>query len=314
MVMNMVECLVIFGAGASKGNGRCYPELPPLGSELLDSLHNFDPHLWPSLKSLGIPQESISQAPFEKLMDEKIKIGFNIVPYQKSLAIYFSRFTSTDENHCYNRLIRAIKGQLMDRRIILATLNYDLLLDKALSRELGQVNYGEIGRPPFLIKVHGSCNWLVEHHTLGIQGEFVHEIKGPEYGKFDFPPLFIFGEQSLIEKKIREDKIPPIMRIYASSKPSPTGTSWLIKEQNRLRAAIQESGRIIVIGARPNEYDDHIWGEIRRTQAAVAFVSPDAASSFFLKERDNTNDIWINARFEESWKTISKMAKNGWRK
>lgn len=309
----MAECLILFGAGASKGNGECFPERPPLGSELLDALHSFNQNLWPASTGLDASQNSTIQASFEKWMDEKIRTGFEIVPYQKSLAIFFSRYSAIGDNNCYNRVIRALKGQLMRNKTALATLNYDLLLDRALSRDLGFVNYDDNGRPPHLIKVHGSCNWLVEHQMLNIRGEFKHEIKGSDYGKFDFPPLCIFDEPIKMRNRIQEDKLPPIMRIFASTKPSPTGTGWLRKQENRLRAGIQEARRIVIVGARPNDYDHHIWGEILKADADVAIVAPDPLSKEWLKERGNNKDLWINTRFEESCNDLVRMTKRGWR-
>lgn len=303
------ECLILFGAGASKGSGECRPACPPLGSELLDSLHEYNPDLWPSLRDLKIQKEALNQTPFEQLMDEKLNVGFNIVPFQKSLAIFFSRFVALGSDGCYNRTCRSLKGQLMRGAVIFATLNYDLLLDQALSRELGYVNYADSGRAPLLIKVHGSCNWLVEHHMLNVSGEFVHEIKGKEYGKLDFPPLFLFDDQMTLERKIEADKVPPIMRIYASTKPSPTGTSWLEQQEDRMRTSIRNSKRIIVIGARVNRFDDHIWGEIEKTQGTVVIVNRDRASADFLESRGNQNDFWINGHFEDAWRDVVKLAK-----
>ena len=79
----------------------------------------------------------------------------------QDMACYFSQFGQNNSNqNLYNRFIDKIKPHA--NNISLSSLNYDILLESAISvNELG-VNYSEkpIQNSIFVWKIHGSCNFI----------------------------------------------------------------------------------------------------------------------------------------------------------
>ena len=90
--MSEASCLILFGAGASQGSGECIPEKIPLGSELINKMIDRNPGLWGHKRQDQIDVKSTGKTSFEQMMDEHIEKGFDVVPYQKDLAAYFSLF------------------------------------------------------------------------------------------------------------------------------------------------------------------------------------------------------------------------------
>ena len=97
----------------------------------------------------------------------------------QDMACYFAQFGQNNSNqNLYNRFIDKIKPHA--NNISLSSLNYDILLESAISvNELG-VNYSEkpIQNSIFVWKIHGSCNFIPSGitarrgSTLYITGKF----------------------------------------------------------------------------------------------------------------------------------------------
>ena len=191
----------------------------------------------------------------------------------------------------------------------MASLNYDILLDRAMRRELGKVCYSPEAMGPLLVKPHRSCNMLVDHPNL-ITPKFILEMKGDGHGELDFPPIPSFETPRILEELIRNDPIPPIMRVYATKKYAPVGSSWLKFQQNLLIQYFNSAKAIIVVGVRVNATDDHIWGELMRTSAEVFLVNRDIESRDFLIQKYGNANNWINNYFTESLHRIARIAKS----
>ena len=296
------KCVILFGAGASHACRSCMPHPPPLGSELLKEVRAFQPVVWRGLGALND-----SNAQFESTMDVRISEKIDIVPYLKSLGEYFALFHADDDD-LYARLSRSLKNGLMSKDIVFASLNYDLLLDRAMLRELGGVNYAEDGKSPHLIKVHGSCNWPTSHSNV-VAPSLSVTMDGDGNGSFDFDPKPCFEPPEILSSMISKDISPPVMRVYSSRKPMPIGESYLKKRENQFKTMVAGAKRVIVVGSRINFGDDHVWGEISRTAANVTLVNRGEENRHFIECRGNPGDRWIDGFFEERWREMARTAK-----
>src|SRR5207249_1807900 len=82
---------------------------------------------------------------------------------------------------------------------------------------------------------------------------------------------------------------------YASNKTTPLSPAQI--EQVRLGFSVRIHGaaKLIVIGARPNDYDDHIWGPVRDCNAEVLYVGGDHPALRASRSRV------LGQTFEEAW-------------
>lgn len=270
-------------------------------------MHEYNPHLWTSVGYNGEKDGTKDYVPFEQEMDLKIEKGFDIVPYQRDIGAFFARFESNGTQNAYNILLRILKGQLNRRKIIMASLNYDTLLDRAMLRELGRFCYLEEGNGALLNKPHGSCNFLVDHVNLKT-GQFSLMVNGDAHGKLDFPPRFSLDDSEKLVNEIKGDAIPPIMRIYASKKLGPIGSGFLDKLQSEFKENVESASKIIVIGVRVNHLDKHIWGELSKSSAEIYLVNKDSQSKEFLKSRYGNLENMLDGYFQpDNMSIIRKM-------
>jgi hypothetical protein len=234
-------------------------------------------------------------------MDKKIEQGFDLVPFHKDIAEYFSRFRFIEgTNNAYSFLLRALKGKITKREVILASLNYDILLDLAVQKEFGTTKiYGEIEKGALLIKPHGSCNFLSFHPNVNTNSLSVM-VKKDGISQFDFPTAPSFAKPEVLLKAIRDDPVPPYMRIYASEKLAPIGVSWLNYQQSMLIKNIENAQKVIVVGVRVNYADMPIWGELIKSPAEIYLVNMDQGSRDFLLNRYGNDKNLINDYFEIS--------------
>lgn len=121
---------ILFGAGASFGSGSCTPYNPPLGNDLFSKLNEQGGNF--SKLNDDIKAKFIDHG-FEAGMASIKDDSRNITPMQKEMACYLSKFVIKNDN-AYARLFNKLRVELS--KITIVTLNYDLLIEQAISREL----------------------------------------------------------------------------------------------------------------------------------------------------------------------------------
>jgi hypothetical protein len=299
--------VVLFGAGASRdqaANGQ-----PPLTDGLYAQLAD----IYPSWKA---ERASFEGKPFEAAMaavlraDEQIKSEtreydperkyfkqtfpapkLRSTELQWDLAEFFFGFDLGPDS-LYERFCLRAAGAIRTGAVRLATLNYDALLFGALAKAGIAYNVGQVGaavESAWVCLPHGSS-------MLGCQAGVMTD-GGMSAGGKGLSAEFTFGSLGIISsgtvrlfaemdelraKRARQQGTPTLCFI----EPSKTVTSCVnVIESHQLlwRKWMADASRLVVIGARLAEVDNHIWGAVAaavRRGMEVCYVSGRAAKEF----------------------------------
>lgn len=99
--------------------------------------------------------------------------------------------------------------------------------------------------------------------------------------------------------------LPPVISIYARSKPLQVATHLIEKIQKVWQEKSQGAKKIFVIGANPNVKDHHIWDYITKSQAILYYVGNETAfENYTQKYRSSKNNIFINNTFIDSFNNL----------
>ncbi len=292
--------LFLFGAGASNGSGPCHPESPALGKDLIDALL---PYLHPGLRPI-IHGDLLSafRENFELGMDQFWRKHAIALPqFTRDMGFYFARFSPQSGNH-YLRLIRALTHRR--HRVVLSTLNYDMLIEAAINLNGYRVSWAghQFWEPDkyTLLKLHGSCNFLPDLHGGSIRG-MSFDIGPPQSGirtgavLSDSRPSRDMNEVRRFMRE--EDVLAPVMAAYHKDKPVFFGNPNMLDQWRREWAEfLQTADVLFVIGTALVEHDHHIWDHVARFKGIVEWVS----------RRHETAQTWCN----RSGVRFNHMARN----
>ncbi len=195
----MSDLLVILGAGASHDAPREDYERPPLAANLFDDTYDEIQKLTPGVDGLrGTIQARVDRGQgLERILGELAQnespaIRRQAIEIPVYLKLLISKFTGGNRPGTYDELITLI--QLRGLSATFVTLNYDTLLDEAISRKYGP--HGAItsldsyvseqeGKDWRYAKLHGSVNWgyraaltdagLTPPKDLGEYLEYLHD-------------------------------------------------------------------------------------------------------------------------------------------
>lgn len=199
----MAQNLIIFGAGASYGSDSS--GVPPLTTDLFDTLASFNPPGWGRLDTAWADEfRQDFEAAVRKLSEAN---AHAMAPLQRAMAAFFFNFRP-GPNSLYVALAKAIAGNRWDGA--LGTLNYERLLELSL---LSQGVQPFIGHPPShlsrveLCLPHGCCHIFssaVRGSARGIS------FSGPNIRTSGGKPEVI-GDPEQFRQRIENDAFPPIM-------------------------------------------------------------------------------------------------------
>lgn len=185
LTMNESKTLtVIFGAGASfdcvdQATGNSNSQFkPPLVNELFALRDSFSAIMDKYPRVRDVSDEIRSKMLHEKISLEKLfremfdRDDPHSVADYSQIPLYLQELLGEVSRHYvgigtaskYNSLVRMIARSRQFSKVAYVTLNYDLLLDKAISgyynHEFQKMdNYINTSQPWSLIKPHGSVNW-----------------------------------------------------------------------------------------------------------------------------------------------------------
>jgi hypothetical protein len=302
----------LFGAGASYGSVDCTPYEPPLGKDLF-------PHLLKESEIVGTWDEELRQyfeRDFETGMKKYIETQEVEIPtLLREMSKYFIQFTPGPTN-LYRRLVTSLAqrqkklGEHLRQRIVLATLNYDLLLERAIHDAGCALAYPTYGTdagltyclPPAhpsrqhvlnnywakynvnpiirtsafeILKVHGSCNFLPDARPEQIRGLSIVGVANTEG-----------SGASAIESRITPEMSTRLVLDYirrAQSLQSPLAPA----------ISMYAKGKQVLVGAR------YIREQQARFQATVA-----EADKIFLvgaKVWPEDTHIWDHIAASKAW-------------
>jgi len=221
----------LFGAGASFGSKDCLPRPPPLGANLFKELRALGGTAAGIDDSLAARFENfeVGMAEFRATRDHEL------TPFLLEMGHFFSSFEPGPHNY-YRKLLEVIlKSNL---KIVLSTLNYDLLIEHAILHVGRAYCYAQNSGPALsLLKIHGSCN-------------FVPDVPGV------FRNLQFSGCQTIIDAPAKPLSIAETRQFYSTEQAFPPVMSLYAKGKNVVscpkfvETQLRDWGRAIAFGAR----------------------------------------------------------------
>jgi len=299
--------VVLFGAGASRdqaANGQ-----PPVTDGLY--LHLAD--IYPSWKA---ERATFDGKTFETAMatvlraDEQLKSetreydpgrGYlkltlpagklRSTELQWDIAEFFFRFDLAADS-LYERFCVRATGAIRAGALRLATLNYDALLFEALDRAGIAYNVGQVGAA-------ADSAWVCVPHGSSILDcqAGVMTDGGISAGREGLSAEFTFGSlginssgavrlfSQMDELRAKKDRLlgTPTLCFIEPSKTVTSCVNVIEAHQSLWREWMADASRLVVIGARLAEADNHIWGAIAaamRRGIEVCYISGRSAEDF----------------------------------
>lgn len=267
-----METVLLFGAGASFGAGAVLPHAPPLGSQLYPALVRAYPNAWGSLPADAAAV--FANQGFEPGMAFVWQRYSQFVSVlQKAIGHYFAQFQVQTHPVCaYRALVSGLELNSGKRRVMLATLNYDLILDTCLQIEKVDFALGNGAHPVIVNKPHGACNLFNEsiQATAGISFTAGVSFGGGEIRAV--PQL-----EAARRNADPNSAIPPVLAIFMHGKPCQTSPDLLLNWQQEFKSAVLSAKRIAVVGVNPNAADSHIWGPLSQTSGTLFYCGEQTA-------------------------------------
>lgn len=294
--------LVLFGAGASYGNAT--EHTPPLGDKLFEKLEALQgvSHSLPDNIKIKFKSN------FEEGMAELcLKIPDAIMPFQRELANYLSKFSPQHDSN-YVNLLRSIKTH----RFKFSSLNYDLLFELSASIVGLETVYSKTNRKGAvnLLKIHGSCNFWPTAADI-MRGKVQIMNLHPE-GADVISPIRIMGQEQTIRNTHGPDGLSPAMAVYAKGKKVRICPDFVQEQQKQWEHLVSTSSKIFIIGVRIHLPDKHIWEPIANSTASVHYFGGDndqADFNLWASEYNRVNCYFRKAYFNESIDIIRKLTK-----
>jgi len=274
--------LFLFGAGASFGAVHVSPYPPPLGRDLYDELAQAFPRTW-GAESWFAGRADDFGSDFETTMERCIEHNAtSAVPALLDMANYFTQF-EPDGDDLYSGLLLALQARSLIAQTVFCSLNYECVFEMAAIRLGIRLHYEGVDTAPVattdvrVIKPHGSCNFLTRadrspmpYLLTGSMVEAGITAENPERARKTLAvlaaePVTTRGRYVVISN-------------YASSKSTPLSPAQITQVRMGFASRVQSAATIIVIGARPNEHDTHVWGPVRDCGSDVFYVGGDYAN------------------------------------
>lgn len=230
----------------------------------------------------------------ERLMEGELEWFARLM---QTMTRYFTQFrTDGSGQNLYSQFLLRLAESSAFHQTILSTLNYECVLEYGANEIGWRVAYNlEMPMPQNvrIWKLHGSCNFIPHRQALTIgrgmrfdsscQFEVPIEIVSPREARG-----WVDGDTALYSA----------MCMYAHDKPSQVSPAMF----NEIRAIwariVQQAERIVVIGARPNMADTHIWSPLARSGAILYFVGERAAFESWQRDHRRGPAFWLGDTFE----------------
>lgn len=293
--------VLLFGAGASHldgGNDR-----PPLTSGLFVPLQKRFPDTWGKISS---DKADAFARNFEKEMDKAAHGSPLLAEMTTDMALYFSGFRprqSEDDPYC--RLIKGRRRLIRSRRLVVATLNYDCLIERA-AEQAGfpfPPYYFKPGDGLRLLKLHGSCNFIVNQGNITIE----NKLTMAQNSKYEstVEPCHPDDVPKLLERR----RFPPAMALITPEKEILSCRRQIDQIQDTYAKEVSRTDRIAVVGvklARPN-VDQQVWGPLIQSRAKIVFVGNEMSCKELADMRPGVETKWLGRRLESSMEKLERF-------
>jgi len=296
-----MENLVLVGAGASTGaetdSGKIIPEQPPLGSQLFDRLSSKYPDTWGALPA-DIQDEFVDD--FERGM---VALGEEHSELHASLyrvmGDYFASFRIAASPTWYGRLASELEGSISNNKTVFASLNYECLLELALRRRGFEVAHclSQRSDSAVVLKPHGSCNFLSDK----VRAEGITFDEGVRFGG----DIQVVGLDEARQYCQGDAALYPAMSLFRPDKYIQIGVHVVDKFQEMWKEAVDEAEKIAVIGVKPRESDEHIWGELSNTDADIYYIGGEEPfRTWENAHRADSHDEFVSSRFHSGYQDL----------
>lgn len=290
----VVKVVILFGAGASHLDGG--PGRPPLGDAGL--FRELRSHYIDSWGLVPFELENEFGDNFEDGMEVVFEKGIgSLVELHKDMAVFFSRFTVPNEP--YHLLVDHYRTAIRSEEILLASLNYDCLLELAAGGCGLSTTYFQSSNGIRFLKLHGSCNFIIDESMIKIGGKLT---TGP---RAHFESGIMAVHPSEVSGILSRSKFPPAMALYARGKPILTGSKQITELQKQYREAVSQTRAVLVIWAKPNPSDEHVWGPLKELDGTLAYIGNKAKYEEWMSiDRAGKDSVWLGNRFQDSLSSI----------
>lgn len=296
-----MKYVFLFGAGASKYSGGIN-KMPPLGGELFEELKSNFPKTWGNLSLDLIKDFENKKVGFEKPMT-KLFNETDTSQLMKDMALYFSQFNIINKKNLYSKLVSEILNMKLTNNVLLSTINYEGLIEKAIEFCEGRLSYcfeGIEKKKINLVKLHGSCNFLSKYAKVSGGGQIIGLTIGGG-GIEAIPFEMVNGYHK------GDNQLNPIMAIYAQNKPFqflPLEIEFITRLWEK---SVFLAEKVFIVGVKPNLEDFHIWGPLLKTRAKLYFVF--SLEDFnYLRKKTGINEGYLGDTFESTFtKLINEL-------
>jgi hypothetical protein len=187
---------------------------------------------------------------------------------QWDLAAFFFGFDHRPDS-LYERFCGRAAGAIRSGAVRLASLNYDVLLPRALERAGVPFDVGQIGAEagaPWVCLPHGSSMFdcqagVGRDGALSTGGKgLAMEITPGLLGLESSGALRLFSGADQLRGKRARQQGPPTLCFIEPGKAVTSCVNVIQTHQARWREWVAGASRLAVIGAKVAEADTHIWG------------------------------------------------------
>jgi hypothetical protein len=297
--------LILFGAGASHGSGPVSPHPPPLGASLFAQLKSAFPASW---GALPLQLDGRFEDDFEDGMGRLWQSGSHAVPLlMQHMAIYFAQFACpADGSNSYSQLVRALVENGDISSTVFASLNYECLLEIAVSQLGLSVAYfpsrDSAADAVPVLKLHGSCNFL--------PGPAVTATRGVSFGA---GVTIEAGIQAINPSAVApyctgNTALYPAMSVYTAGKPVQISPAVINSILDTFHAEVKKARSICLVGIRPHPPDTHIWQPLAEAPGQLFFVGNEAAfHAWEANARRDLSSHFVAAAFRDCVPDLARI-------
>lgn len=273
-----MNCMMLFGAGASFGSGPTRPSVIPLGKGLYDALVAF------STAWADLPVDA--DATFKSV--EGFEAGMAwvreshselVIPLVREMSCYFLQFRP-DPGNVYIDLINELRKQ--QHRTAIATLNYDVLLDMAICYTgNGTINYqNPYEQDLAVLKLHGAPNILPDMRGLKLS-----DVRMSNWTEAAVEaPMKYSSYAAAVDLWSKDRGVAPSMALYSPTKEVIVTPRFVKAIQTEYAEALKVTEHLAICGAAYMPHDEHIWNPIISSPAVVTIVDPCPANFEALRD------------------------------
>jgi hypothetical protein len=273
MVGRQQHLAILTGAGASYGAGAVLPHPPPLGGQLHSALVAAFPDSWGALSpEFGALFEEDFETGMHRLWQSNENASSVLLV---DMARYFLQFEPAGRSDCYSQLVEALLVLGLLPRTVIATLNYECVLDLTAANFGLKLAYLSESPPPdnlLILKPHGACNLLPQAQVFNLTLLAQQMYEGP---------LRALSPNDARKTYDAGFALPAAMSLFAPGKDTPVARHFVTRSRWYWRRWALSADCIVVIGARPLLADLWIWEPILRSTCRVLYIGGVHDMHFF---------------------------------